>query len=261
MADASSEKKLRRAERLRKRHGGLWGLFWRPDYYESAELFLELAKSAETVERSEQYCNEAAETFLLQDEEYSYFRAAEVYKELRDAYIGRESIEGAIRYGKLYASNLTRAGRHMLAGQAYSDLGDACADGRPTNAHAFYTAAAAAYRQDGNCQYHLKKAVERCLAVELGSADYERAVDTIGQLDVKFARLCRLLLLILLEKPLDEELDDPAENRVVMAIINRGSSEATAALDAFANDNFLPKYAQTIFDAVRDSLRPENEMC
>lgn len=261
MAGLARDKKVKQAEKLRKKYTGISSLFWSPDFYSSAELFLELANEADTDEDKERFYNEAATTFLLQGDEYGHYRAAEIYKSLRDQFISEQQLPKSVEYGKLYAGNLECSKRFMMAGQAYFDLGVLCEGALPSEALGFYKEAISAYEKDGDSRFHMKKACEKKLLLELSGADYSGAICTLANLDVKYAPLCRQLLLILLEQSLDEELDDPEEHKLVMALINRNSAEATALLETFINDNFIPKYAQMVFESVLEKLNPENDIC
>lgn len=289
MDNSELARKINKAEKLRKKRGGLLSFFTHPDYYSSAELFAEVAKAHTGLPEQETYYNEAARTFLMDRGEYSFYRAAEMYKALAEAHLNQGSCAKAVAYGVLNGENLEKAERYMLAGTAFMDAGVAaekmaaspaaedssteepgaaspaashsCAECPTTTAISCFKRAAGLFARDGSCPFHTKKAWERCLLAQLHENDLNGAYETLGCLSIKYARLCRLLLAIITEKEVENDVEDAEENDLVMTLINKEKKDAMQKLEDFANNNFLPDYAGLVFTFVIDRLRPENDIC
>lgn len=255
------DQRIKRAEKLRKRHGRLWGYFFEPDYYGSAELFSEVADEAADLEEKEALYNEAATTFLMKEGEYSFYRAAEIYRKLMHLYKKASNEDKTIEYGILYATNLEDSERYMLSGQAFADVAALYEKGCPVDAIKHYETAIRLYGKDGSCPFHMKKAQERCLMLQIQQDNFGDAIESLARLNIKYSGLCRQILCILCQSNLDDDLDDPAEHQLVMALINSSKEEGIQALEGFSNNNFLPDYAQLIFEKAVENLKPENDIC
>lgn len=255
------DQRIKKAEKLRRQHGRFWSYFLEPDYCGSAELFLEVANETPGLDDRGILYNEAATTFLMKGGEYGFYRAAEVYKELMGLYRKENNESKVVEYGIMYGNSLGSSERYMLAGQAFSDVAAICEKRSPADAIKYYGESIRLYEMDGSCPFHTKKARERCLMLQIQENKLSDAIESLGGLDIRYARLCRQILCILCQTSFDDDLDDPAEHRLVMTLVNGTKDESTDALESFASNNFLPDYAQLVFKRAVENYKPENDIC
>jgi tetratricopeptide (TPR) repeat protein len=246
---------ISRAEKLRHKRKGIMGMFSKPDYFESADIFVEIGKKCNDMDMKEKYLNEAIKTLTIEGSEYAYFRIAEVYRHLMD--LDRNDAGKLRMYMEEYAKALEVSERYLMAGQAYSKLGDLVGEENPKDGIGNHGKAVEMFEKDGGCPYHIQDVRKKCLLLQLGIKDYEGAYKTLKYLTITFSKLCRQILCIILEKPLEE---DP-ENDLVMVLINKGHEEGVEALKKFKVDHYLPKYVELIFQLAEEKLSPENDIC
>lgn len=247
------ESKVKKAERLRRKQGFLLNLFIKPDYLESAELFVKIAKESDS-ENKIKYYKEAAETYLLCASEYGTWKAAECYKNLNK--LDKQSM-----YFNKYIDCLIKIEKYMLAGQALSDRAEE-EDGEIVID--LLKKAVEVFEMDGNCPYHIKKIMEKLLLTYLKKSLMKDAWEIFKYLDSKynpkFYKLCISILAILLNKEGYSEDLNAEENEILMTLINN-SDNVEECINKFSKNNVISEQVKLIFDMCLNSTKPENDIC
>lgn len=256
------EKKLTKAEKLRTKSAFPFCYFVAPDYNESAELFCEIARDSSTIEDQCKYYLEAANTFLMQKDEYNEFCASECYRKLYEV-LEKKELERALGYYQRYAEILEKMKKYLTAGQAYAKIGDAWAKSNPDKAIEFYSKAILTYKKDrASCTFHLKSCLQGYLLVLLELEKLEEAINILDQLDTKYSKLCKQILTIVLGRSdFHDDVLNLDENRLVMALLNKSREDSIKDLEAFRSDNYLPDAVSKIFDISIRRMSPENDIC
>lgn len=260
MDDQEFNSKIKKAESLRKKPGLLASLFWGPDYISSGDIFSELAFASESIEDKEKYYNEAANTYLIKKSEYTHFRAGEIYKKLADTF-EKHNVDKSLVYLLKYAENLEKAERYLIAGEVYMKIAGKYEDINNDECVKYYNRAYETYKMDSGCPYHVKEALQKCLIAQLKKKDISGAIGSLGALNIKFSRLCRSILSLLLGKVADDDLESVKESELIMKLVNKTGKDCIDALDDFSNEYFLPDYARMIFDMAIERYSPENDIC
>lgn len=259
--DEELERKLERAQKLRKRAIFPYSLFRDPDFIEAGDLYCEVAVGSKTIEDQEKYYVEAANTYLMKKDEYGDFSASECYRKLFDL-LENVNTESALVYYGLYANSLEKMRKYLNAGQAYAKVADILAKKDQKRSVAAYTRAILTFKKDrASCTYHLKSCLQSFLIVQLGVGNLEGAIETLDQLDIKYAKLCKQILTIVAGRSDFDDVLSARENQLIMSLLNKSKEDSIKDLEAFRSDNYLPESVSKIFDIAIQGISPENDIC
>lgn len=251
--------KIDKAEQLRKKYGKLLGLFFKPDYLESGELFYEASQLTTDGELKRRCILSAAETFALYKKEYGFFRAAEMYKLLVDE--DKEDRTRLVQYTVLYGTSLEEAGKYMSAGNAFDEVARLLEKESYEDSVQYYNRAIALYEKDGSCPFHMRKALERCLLLLLSKNSLREALPLLKKFNVKHSKFGIQILSVFLNQQIEEELDSPEEAKLIKSLINRGDEETASLFEEFQDNNVLPDFLSIIFAIAIERMKPENNIC
>lgn len=263
--DEELKTKIKKAESLRERRGFLQSLFGGPDYLESAALFTEVAKFSTSVEDKIKYYEEAANTYLLEKNEYGIWKAAECFGELNKLAKNKEKSK-AFFLSRIDC--LMKIGKYMIAGQALTTEGEK--NNNLETSLELFTKASEAFKLDGSSPFHLKKALEHTLLLQLKAMKIKEAIDTMKYMDesyknMKHFKLCIQMLLFLQMKENSgtvfdaEDVLESDESKVIMGLFN--SEEPGVILEEFQNENVLSETVEMVFEICKKSLKPELDIC
>lgn len=258
--DSELQRKVKRAENLRRRPGFPMSMFTAADYIGSGELYCEVARECQNIEDQVRFYKEAAATFLMKDSEYNLYRASECYKKLFDI-LKSNDLDQAIGYYTLYAECQEKAEKFLMAGQAYMKIAEAVQQVDEKKAMDTYKKAYETYKRDASCPYHAKEAVQRHLTLQLKHGDLEGAIESFTVLDAKHSKLSKQILCFVLGREDFEEDLDKEEGMVIMALLNKEKDECIEILEDFKKDNYLSEHTSLVFDIAIERLRPENDIC
>lgn len=255
------ENKVKKAESYRKKKAFPLSIFSSPDYFESADLFYEVAKEVSDLEAKEKYFLEAANTYALVKGEYTMFKSADCYKKLFET-LQSVNLDKAVAYYLVYAQYLEKMDKHLMAGQAYTKMGDLTIKDKKTSLE-YYKKAVASYKLDTSIPYHLKEAYTRVLNIQIDLEDLEGAIETLNVVAIEHGNFAKQILMLLLGKSVTdcEDALSTKESQLIMSIINKERQQAIAEIEDFKNDNFLADPIRKIVDLAIFRFSPENDIC
>lgn len=258
--DEEIYKKILKARKLKTKKMFPFSLFTHPDYTESGSLLCDAAKSSMKDEDKIKLYREAAETFLMDSDEYCVYRAGQCFKKLFD--MQREGTrDEAIESYKKYCECCMRIEKYMLAGEGYSKLGDYVVEKDKKMAIEMYKKAQQMYQRDNNCPVHSREAGQKCLGVQLMLGDVEGMLETLEKVEVEHGKLCRQLLAIQAGRTdVDEELGRE-ESELVRTVLNKDKETGIKVLSEFAHENVLMAPISKIFEFIINNFQPENDIC
>lgn len=253
-------KKIKKAESLRKNVKFPLSLFKEPDYLESGELFSEVAMECLDLDDKVKYYKEAAITFLKNTAEYNQYRASECYKKLFEI-LQKSDIKSAVDFYILHSECLERIGKNMLAGQGFLKIGEILKTVELRRSIEMFFRAKKCYEKDQNCPYHHKEAVLKSLEVQLDIKDYENAIESLKEVEIKGGRLSVQILMYLTGRSDFEEVLEKNESELVMTLLNKDKETGIKALNDFKEENSLPEIVIKVFNIAIEEMRPENDIC
>lgn len=260
--ESELKSKIKKAEKLRESYHFPFNLFNSPDYISSGDLFCEVARECNSVNEQIKYFEEAANTFLLNKDDYGIYKASEPYKSLFNI-LKDVDFNKAVEYGIKHSDCLYKIGKYMMAGQAYVTLADIVKNKDEEKAMMICNKAKESYNKDGNCPFHLKKAVEECLLLELKNENLQNAIESFEILDkkynMKYSRLSKHILCFLDQetdhsKMFAEEELGSQESQILMKLLNQSEDKAASYLKEYLNDNALPEHTTLVFKMAIDKL-------
>lgn len=260
MSDRLTQK-IEKAQKLRQKPSFPFSIFNKPDFIESGDLFCEIARESTSTEEQVKFYVEAAHTFLMKKDEYGEFCASECYRKLFQL-LEETDVENAIQYYTMYAEILERMAKYLNAGQAYTKIADILAKIDPKRAASMYSKAVLTYKKDrAACTYHLKACLQNFLTVQLDLENLEGAISILDYLDIKYSKLCKQILTVLVGRTDFDDVLSPKENQIIMSLLNKEKEESIKDLEAFRSDNYLPDQISKVFDLAIERLDPENDIC
>ncbi len=253
--------RIKRARKLKKKYNGLLGYFYKPDYIESGDILVDVANECTDIDLKEKYYIEAADTFILENREYGFFRAAEIYKILIDLEETKEIKNNITKYYILYSNMLKKSNNIFLAGSTYVKVGDIYRNKSYSTAKVYYHQAKELFKEYNSAPAHLKLINEKLIDLALDMQDYEDCLNILREIDSKYQKFFIELLLILLKRESEYELDDAEQNTILSDVINKEPNEVVQILQKYSENHLLPEYAKKIFLALTDKLDTEYDIC
>lgn len=262
--------KIRKAEKMRKKPKFPASLFSGADYIESASLFREIANECTTVEEKVKYIQEAANTYLMDNTEYSQYYAYECYKNIFEI-LKDEKIEISIDYYLKGVECLLKTDKKFLAGAEYKKAGDIIEKENPKKALEAYENAYKMFIQDSNSQFHTKSTLEKIFSILLDRGDLNEAINkledieklylSLNRREIKHIKLCKQLLMMLAGKTEFEEALEKKEAELFMKILNSDKQAGRDLIVEFKNSNTCESLVTKILDFVIKQMNPENDIC
>lgn len=257
MDEENKSRKLKEAERLRTKRVFPLNLFSSPDYDVSAEIFVELGNVEESVDKKIRYYEEAANTYLMGDSEYSRYQAFQIYEKIGqmcEESDPRRSVQAYRRSGR-YSK---QCGRESLAAVSFQRAADILRKlGDDEGALECLNVVVECYR-GSNWKHHKAKAMRDVanICVELGR--YGKAAEVFLTLKENIFVFCAFLCYVIEGTPSD--LDVVGDEKIICDALERDIDTAYRAIDEYADTHAMIGEVSKLLGVVKERLRPENDI-
>lgn len=251
------DRKLREAKRLRTRRAFPMSLFSDPDYDASAELFADVGNVEEDVDRKISCYEEAARTYLMGDGEYSRYQASQMYEkigQLCEETDAERAVEGYRRAGMLSR----QCGRESIAATSFQKVADilrmkgdleGCLESLRTVADCY---------RGGSWKHHRMKAAKDVAGVCVELRRFGEAARLFESFGENASMFCAFLCYAVDGTACDLEIG--GDERVVCDALERGTEEASRAIDEYVSTHAMGGDVRQLLGIVRERLKPEHDI-
>ncbi|KAH9411203.1 hypothetical protein HK407_07g11950 [Ordospora pajunii] len=251
------ERRLKEAERLRKKRSFPLSLLYYPDYDASAEIFMELGNSEDDVGKKVEYYEEAAKTYEMGDGEYSRYLASQAYEkigEICEETNKRKSVDAYKRSGE-YSK---QCGRESLAAICFQRAaGLLKSENEFEEAYVYLNKVVECYSGSG-WKYHRIKAMKDVAEICIELKRYGEASRIYTGVRESMYLFCAFLCQVIEGVPADTEVGGDEEK--LCKAIEEGGDKAVKAIGEYMLTHAMSKEVKMLLEIILEMLQPENDI-
>ncbi|KHN69465.1 hypothetical protein CWI42_070320 [Ordospora colligata] len=251
------ERKVKEAERLRKKRSFPFSLFYHPDYYASAEIFMQLGNSEDDVEKKVEYYEEAAKTHEMDDGEYSKYLASQVYEKIGETCEQtnkRKAVDAYTKSGE-YSK---RYGRDSLAAICFQRISSLLkSENEIEAAYTYLTKVVECYSGSG-WKHHrikaMKDVAETCIELKRYGEASKIYIKLNGNMDLFCAFLCQMI------EGVPTDLQVSGDEEKLCKAIEEGGDKAMNAINEYMLTHAMSREVKMLLEIILSRLQPENDI-